>query len=189
MKKILSLIVLLLLLAACAPGTGQEDGETPTPVAAVEETTSALEVVTSTPEDTATGGAAEAETTDGRGGIEVPADAAIVFRREGGIEGLVEQWTIYQDGRVVDIEGSSFQVPAGVVEGLVATAESGGFFAMDARYMPLDTCCDRFTYWLAMRQGDEVHTVQALDAEESVPPMFWTIVAAVQSAVEAAAGQ
>lgn len=169
----ITLILLLVLLAACTPGTGQEAGQTP-----------AGDTATREPETATT------EATNGRGGLDVPADAAIVFRQEGGLEGIMEQWTIYQDGRLVDAAGNEFQVPAEVVQGLVTTAASSGFFDMSASYMPLDTCCDRFTYWLAVRQGDQLHTVQALSAEASVPPAFWTVLAAVQGAVEAAsAGQ
>jgi hypothetical protein len=194
MKKLMSLIVLLVLLAACTPSGQQDDADDPTRLLSDGETTRVLTEVTEaagTPDPAlATRGATPtAEATKPGGAGEIPADAAIVFRREGGMEGLMEEWTIYQDGRIVDAAGNEFQVPAAVVEGLVTTAGSSGFFEMDASYMPLDPCCDRFTYWLTVRQGDQVHTVQAIDAEESVPAAFWTIVAAVQSMVEGAATQ
>src|SRR5688500_8863981 len=104
MKKILSLIILFVLLAACTPGTGQETGETPTTAADGAGTTTPLDTVTSMPDpavDTR-GDTPTAEATKPGEGGELPADAAIVFRREGGMEGLTEAWTLYQDGRIVD---------------------------------------------------------------------------------------
>jgi hypothetical protein len=163
MKKIIMLIVLLGLLAACDSQTGQENGDEPPP--------------------------AESITPDSESVVDVPADAAVVLRQEGGMEGLTQEWTIYQDGRVVDMAGNTQMISEQAVEGLVTTVESAGFFDLEADYMPADPCCDRFTYWLAVRQDDRVHVVQAMDGDDSAPPEFWTVVAAVNSTVEGAGGR
>src|SRR5688572_14146619 len=71
-----------------------------------------------------------APTVDNPNALPVPADAAIVLRQEGGMEGITEQWTVYQDGRIVDLAGNEWEMPATTVNFLVTSAVVGGFFSL-----------------------------------------------------------
>ena len=121
-----------------------------------------------------------------RHALALPDGAVVLYRREGGFAVTVEQWTVFPDGRIVGIDGSEGQVTPQAVTELLAAIEAAGFFKMKASYMPLDTCCDRFTYWLTVRHGDGVQSVVTLDATPDVPPSLWDALDAVQKTVDAA---
>ncbi len=110
----------------------------------------------------------------------LPAEVALVLRRSGGIAGVSEQWTIYTDGSVEAGDGRRWQATPEEVASLVAEIEGLGFFELDSRYVPFDTCCDRFTYELAVRSGERSHAVTALEATPDVPEALWEALDAVQ---------
>ncbi|MCR4407571.1 MAG: hypothetical protein NUW24_11730 [Anaerolineae bacterium] len=102
--------------------------------------------------------------------------AVIIYRRSGGFAGVHEQWTIYPDGRIMAADGCEWRVSPEQVEQLLAEIESLGFFEMSSRYVPLNTCCDRFTYEITVRHGDTVNTVTTIDAAPDAPSELWHII-------------
>jgi hypothetical protein len=116
--------------------------------------------------------------------LDVPGGAVVVFRREGGIAGLSEQWTIFPDGRVQDADGNQYEIEPAAVTAMLAAIESAGFMELDNSGPPADLCCDRFVYTLAVRLGDRVHTMQTVDGAEDVPEGLIATIDAVQSVVE-----
>lgn len=173
-------LIMALLLAACSSQGGPAATDTPVPAA----TETPVQPVATATVEVAAGETATPEVVT----VEVPADGAIVLRREGGIAGIQEQWTVYQDGRVVDLEGNEFQVPTELVDSLTVTAESAGFFELPDSFIPENPCCDRFTIWLGVRRGENVHVVTAVEGTEEVPPAFWQLVDTVQVALDAVVG-
>jgi hypothetical protein len=116
---------------------------------------------------------ASEETGEGRATI---GDAVIIYQRSGGFAGVHEQWTIYPDGRITANDGREWQVAAERVEQLLADIEALGFFEMTGRYMPLNTCCDRFIYEITVRSGDRVNTVKTIDAAPDTPAELWRVI-------------
>jgi hypothetical protein len=112
---------------------------------------------------------------------EADGEAAIVYRRSGGFAGVSEQWTIYPDGRITASDGRAWQVKPEQVEQLVDDIQTLGFFKMKGRYVPLNTCCDRFTYEITVRRGDRVHTVVTIDAAPDAPVALWQALEKVSS--------
>ena len=116
---------------------------------------------------------------------ELPAEAAIIYRRSGGIAGREETWTIYPDGRVTKTlqpQGEKvWQVPATDVAALLSRLDELGFFALSGSYMPLDTCCDRITYDIEARSGTQVNHVVTLDAAPNVPDKLWQAIDALNA--------
>jgi hypothetical protein len=110
----------------------------------------------------------------------VPADnVAVIFHRSGGFAGMDEQWTIYRDGRITTNNGREAQITPEQVEQLLMDIETLGFFEMSDRYMPLNTCCDRFTYVITVRSDGKVNTVTTIDAASNVPQTLWQIIDAI----------
>ncbi|MBN1580367.1 MAG: hypothetical protein JXA89_06665 [Anaerolineae bacterium] len=105
--------------------------------------------------------------------------AVLVYQRSGGFAGLSEQWEVFADGRIVTDDGRQAQVPVEKVTALLQMVEELGFFTMTGNYMPRDTCCDRFTYVLTIRNGDQKNTVQTIDAAPNTPNALWDILDAV----------
>ena len=119
---------------------------------------------------------------------ELPAEAAILYRRSGGIAFRDEVWTIYPDGRVTKVinpqgEGpeKEWQVPAADVAALISRLAELGFFELTGSYMPLDTCCDRITYDIEARRGEQVNHVVTLDAAPDVPDEVWQAIDALNA--------
>jgi hypothetical protein len=64
---------------------------------------------------------------------------------------------------------------------LVYDIQTLGFFEMKGRYVPLNTCCDRFTYEITVRRGGRVHTVVTIDAAPDAPVALWQALEKVSS--------
>jgi hypothetical protein len=112
---------------------------------------------------------------------EAGGEAAIVYRRSGGFAGVSEQWAVYPDGRITAGNGRQWQVKPERVEQLLDDIQALGFFEMKGRYMPLNTCCDRFTYEITVRRGGMVHTVVTIDAAPDAPVALWQILEEVNN--------
>jgi hypothetical protein len=106
----------------------------------------------------------------------VPNDVVIIFHRGGGFAGVNEQWTIYRDGRITANDGREWQITADQVEQLLIDIEALGFFELNDTYMPLDTCCDRFTYEVTVHKDNKANTVTTIDAAPNVPPELQQII-------------
>ena len=111
---------------------------------------------------------------------DMPPDAVLVYHRSGGIAGIDEVWTIYSDGRITKDRGGEWQAPAERVTALLQAIDELGFFNMQASYMPADTCCDRFSYELAVRNKGQEHQVITMDGAPGTPEAFWQILTEVQ---------
>ncbi|MFQ5595793.1 MAG: hypothetical protein ACE5HA_16730 [Anaerolineae bacterium] len=110
-------------------------------------------------------------------------EAVIIYERSGGLAGVSEQWSIYPDGRIVAGDGREWQVEPEQVKQLTSDIKSLGFFDMSGQYMPLNQCCDRFTYTLVVRSGDKINRVTTIDAAPEVPASLWEVLGAVRSFV------
>jgi hypothetical protein len=129
-------ITLLLILAACQPTDGTLDSSRSSPTI---------------PKD-------------------FPGEAVIVYKRSGGIAGTHGVWLIYADGRLEvssrPEETTQMQLPSGAVEHALQRIAEAGFFDLKGNYVPLDQCCDRFTYELTVNYEGRVNTVTTMDGAE-----------------------
>jgi len=100
-------------------------------------------------------------------------DLLIVLKRSGGLAGVDESWRISADGRILASDGKASQVSSDAIRAAVDELDSLGFFEMKDSYMPLDTCCDRFTYQLSVTVDGKSHTVTALEDAQETPEEFW----------------
>lgn len=174
--------VTILLLTACGPAVSSETA--PTPPTAAPTTNPAQATPDSPPAGTTPLPPALTGSKDADKGEAVMGDAVIVYQRSGGFAGVQEQWAIYPDGQIVASDGRQWQVPSEQVEQLLAEIETLGFFEMDGSYMPLDTCCDRFTYVIMVRHHDDtVKTVTTIDASPDTPPELWRVIDEMSSLV------
>jgi len=118
--------------------------------------------------------------SDGKEGVVVPEGAVIVIRREGGLAGIVESWVVYADGQIAKDNGEQWQVPASLIQNIVASANEIGFYGLASRYIPQDTCCDRFTYSVTIRDCQQIHTVTAVKDAPEVPDDVWTVIRTIE---------
>jgi hypothetical protein len=109
--------------------------------------------------------------TEEAGGI--AQDVLIVLKRSGGIAGVDESWRISADGLITTSDGKESQVSTEALHAGVDELDSLGFFEMDSSYMPLDTCCDWFTYQLSVTANGKTHAVTALEGAQETPQDFW----------------
>jgi hypothetical protein len=189
-RPVYAIILSCLLVAGCSvPSTVPPQGNTsqvpllsPSPNPLLEQTASAATVPVSplfTPADAQSRPQSQAT-------VEITPssqEAAIIYQRSGGITGKAESWTIYSDGRVVAHDGREWQVSPKQVDQVLSDLKSLGFFALQSRYMPKQTCCDRFTYALTVRYGDQAHQVTTMDGSSNAPPELWRAIQAVNNLV------
>ncbi len=100
-------------------------------------------------------------------------DLLIVLKRSGGLAGVDESWRVSADGRITASDGKESQVSSDAIRTAVEELDSLGFFELSSSYMPLDTCCDRFTYQLFVTVNGKSHTVTALEGAQETPEDFW----------------
>jgi hypothetical protein len=115
----------------------------------------------------------------------MPADAVINYRRSGGFAGVSDEWTVFVDGQVKSAAGQAWQVSAQEISDLVQAAEEAGFFSMQSSYIPKNACCDRFMYHLTIRLGNQVHTVETIDAAPGMPAELGPLLREVDDALRA----
>lgn len=183
MKK-LSVIWLLaaavLLFTACSPaGRTEEDavGDTGLAVGPV------LAQVTAVPEMIEE--AAAPKSAAGQEAVPDPAEAerllsqpqaaglsdgaVIVYGRSGGLKGIDAneiEWRFYADGRIQASDGRSWQKSPEEIQQMLADLEANGFFELEQKYLPADTCCDRFTYVITADNGSQAQRVITMDGTD-----------------------
>jgi hypothetical protein len=129
----------------------------------------------------------EIESTSPSQTVKLPDGVVIQFQRSGGLAGVMESWLIYSDGRVVSNQGKTVSVTSQQVSELLQKIEQLGFFALPARYMPLNKCCDLFEYTLSVQMAEKTHQVVFYDFDPEVPQALWEIMAAVQALIDESA--
>ncbi len=115
----------------------------------------------------------------------IPVGAVLIYRRSGGVAGLDEKWEIFDDGRIVGADGATAQAEPAEVSALLTELARIGFFDLQPQPLPLDLCCDRFTYELTAVSGQRAQTYTAIDAQEGVPSAFWKALELVQAFLQA----
>lgn len=110
---------------------------------------------------------------------QAPQDGSITFQRNGGFAGVSEQWIIFLDGHIENLEGERQQVDSEDVQTLFEIIEAEGFFELADSYVPLDTCCDRFTYTITVSIGDKNKSVSTIDASPTQPAQLQNIIRAI----------
>ncbi len=111
--------------------------------------------------------------------INIAVDVAIIFRRSGGFAGVDEQWVIYTDGRIERPVGEQGKVDEQQVQTLLESIEDAGFFDLNDSYIPVNTCCDRFTYVITVQHNNQTKTVTTIDAAPDSPPELWQTIDAI----------
>lgn len=99
----------------------------------------------------------------------------LVFQQSGGFAGVTNQWALYADGRIEANTGSYSQATPEQVDQLLSEIEQLGFFKLNSRYVPLNTCCDRILYELSVGRDGREHNLTVLDATPDLPETVWDV--------------
>jgi hypothetical protein len=113
------------------------------------------------------------------GGVATPAPpsppAAVHFSVAGGIAGLQERLEVAPDGSlrlfVHDVERGQGHLAPAALERLQAIVNGPAFRELDARYLPANTCCDRFEYTVGVERADGEQVVTTMDGVRWPAPL------------------
>lgn len=169
---IVGMACLIVCLVACTPAAAPMGDE---PVYQTAEPTS---VNTKEASDSAAAESAAAESAAASKTETITDGAVMVYTRSGGLKSFrptEATFTFYADGRIVSSDGREWQVPPEEIEKLVNDVMALGFAEFEASYIPEDTCCDRVTHTLTVRDGDQVYTVTVLDEADAPPELFQAV--------------
>ena len=108
-------------------------------------------------------------------------EAVIVFKRSGGIVGIMEEWQLFSDGTLTKNGEPKDSLTPEQTGQLLSQIEQLGYFGLGSAYLPQNTCCDRFLYELTVTLDDRSHTVKTMDGVETAPQELWDILAIVIS--------
>jgi hypothetical protein len=145
-------LVVLSLLAGCGSTAAPA---TPVPTTAVPPTA----VSATTPPETPV-----PDATAGQTGAEV-----IFLERTGGLQGLDESWSVYQNGKIESSHGSTVIVPPDQVQMALTRLTSIGFFNFEDEYGTSSPCNDCITYRMTVTSGGVTKTVTAVQGAEGTP--------------------
>jgi len=105
----------------------------------------------------------------------VATSVAVTFLVEGGLAGLMQRLEVAPDGALAlfdrDRPAGTGQLDAETLERLHALVQSEAFRGLDRRYVPEDTCCDRFSYTVRVERADGEQAVSTLDGAAWPPPL------------------
>ncbi len=163
----LTVLIFIIWLVACTPATTPPGDE---PIYQTAEPTEAA-----TKEAPAATSAPAAESKP-----ETMSEGAVmIYQRAGGLKGIGASefsWTFYADGRIVGNDGREWQVSPEEVQKLVDDVMALGFAEFEVSYIPEDTCCDRVTHTLTVKDDDgQVYTVSVLDGADAPPELFTAV--------------
>lgn len=104
----------------------------------------------------------------------------------GGIAGVDETWSLAADRIITGPAGETGTMSDAGLEAVREAMAAADFFALDAEYLPADTCCDRFTYVISLSDGSRTHTITTLD-DAGAPPSLVVLIETFRSALREAA--
>lgn len=103
-----------------------------------------------------------------------PAHVIIVYERSGGIAGRRDTWRFYSDGRIealsADKPARELELPASTVQAAFDTL-SAKLADLEDSYLPLNECCDLYTYRLTIIQTSKVKSVVTMDGATRPPAL------------------
>lgn len=92
---------------------------------------------------------------------------------------MENEWTVYENGRIVTMSGEELQVEPEEVTATLAAIEQAGFFDLE-QTEPSDICCDFFTYTLIVQNEDLEKVVVISEGDPNFPQALSDSFAAVQ---------
>jgi len=114
--------------------------------------------------------------------LPVGGEQHITFRRSGGFAGKVETFDLYDDGRIaVSPGGQPLEGNALAMEQLMKQIAATGLYDVaTGKYLPANTCCDRFIYELTIVREGKTYSYTTIDAAENVPPALLKTLTLIQ---------
>jgi hypothetical protein len=112
----------------------------------------------------------------GRAAPVPPSPPAVVhFTVEGGIAGRQERLDVADDGSlrlfVRDVEAGQGRLAPAALARLQALLDSPAFRDLGRRYLPANTCCDRFEYTVRVERAEGEQTVTTIDGVKWPAPL------------------
>jgi hypothetical protein len=104
-----------------------------------------------------------------------PPPAAVHFTVEGGIAGRQERLDVAPDGSlrlvVRGVERGQGRLAPADLERLHAIVNGPAFRELGARYLPANTCCDRFEYTVRVERAEGEQAVTTMDGVRWPAPL------------------
>lgn len=97
----------------------------------------------------------------------------IEYRREGGLTGKAEAFTIYADGTLEREDGTTRLLDPAQLDAALTAVDAAGFFDLS---IPASTgvCNDCYTYIVTVNYDGKTNTITAVDNGE-LPQAFWSV--------------
>lgn len=104
-----------------------------------------------------------------------PPSTEVTFQLEGGIAGRIQRLEVGPEGELTlwnrDVATGTGQLDAPTLDRLHSLVDSAAFRALLPRYVPENTCCDRYSYTVRVRRADGEQAVSTLDGAAWPPPL------------------
>lgn len=95
----------------------------------------------------------------------------VVYQREGGSASGLQQWTFYQTGRILAVDGTERQIPAERAQLLFSLAEAPDYWELKDAYAPTGECSGCLAHTITVyREGKikKITVTQGADLPENL---------------------
>jgi hypothetical protein len=112
----------------------------------------------------------------------------VTFERSGGFTGRHEAFSLKPDGSVDDgkivLHADGGSMTASQLAAQIAA--TGIYSVTPGRYMPANTCCDRFEYDFTLTQNGQTYNFVTMDGFETAPPAIIQTVRLISQYIDSA---
>jgi hypothetical protein len=112
----------------------------------------------------------------------------ITLRRSGGFAGRVENFVLNADGSILSGETTKQAIGgANAATQLAAKIDATKIFDLPSgKYLPANTCCDRYMYDLTLVRGDQAYNYITIEGEATTPRALIETITLIERYVAAA---
>jgi hypothetical protein len=107
--------------------------------------------------------------------------AVIIYQKSGGFAGVMEEWTIFPDGRIVSGDGHEYLLAEEQISVSLSEIENLGFFEISGPGQLLTDCRDCFTYKITVSAGGRTKVVNAVDDQSDPTEAIWAVINVIEN--------
>ncbi len=105
----------------------------------------------------------------------------LLYERSGGIAGIHDEWKAYSDGRFELNDGTIETLNPQELDGVLEELRKLGFFDLEMKINPFDSCADCFSYRLLVNFEGQTNEISWNEASTDTPVNFKEILTLINT--------
>jgi hypothetical protein len=110
-------------------------------------------------------------------------EIVLLYERSGGIAGIHDEWKAYSDGRLESIDGTIETLNPMELDGVLEELRKLGFFDLEIKINPFDSCADCFSYRLLINFEGQKNEISWNEASTDTHVNFGEILTLINTLI------